>query len=100
MPRTSLALALQGAGSLPTSDQLISLRLRADNAITHFIEMGRIRRIGDDTRTGWVWSDREISDEEWLRRAGAPPEPPISIVRFSAPEACVVVIGPKKDADS
>lgn len=96
--RATLALALHDGPGFPSAAQLKSLRLRADNAMTHLIEMGRIRRVGDDPRTGWVWSDRNINDEEWLRRAKAPPEPPIAIVRITPPEAFVVVIGTSEDA--
>lgn len=58
--------------------------------------MDRIRVIGEGPSKGWVWNDREVSDEEWLRRAQDPPEPPIAIaiVRMTPPEAFVVVIGP------
>lgn len=96
--RAALVLALHDWPGMPTSDQWKSLRLRADNAMTHFIEMGRIRRVGNDTRTGWVWTDRDVADEDWLRRAKDPPEPPFAIVRASPPEAFVVVIGPPEEA--
>lgn len=95
--RATLALALHEGPGFPTGAQLKSLRLRADNAMTHLIEMDRIRAIGEGPRKGWVWSDRDINDEERLRRAKDPPEPPIAIVRMSAPEAFVVVIGPPKE---
>lgn len=97
--RAALVLALRDGPSLPTADQLKSLRLRADNAITHLIEAKRIRAIGEGPRKGWVWNDREISDEEWLRRAQNPPEPPLTFVRMAPPEAFVVVIGSPEEEE-
>lgn len=55
---------------------------------------------------GWVWDDRDVSDDQWRaghERSLTPPEPAdgtqasgsIGIIRLSGPEAQVVVIGPK-----
>lgn len=89
------ALHGAGAGGDPTADELAALRLRADNAVTHLVRAGLIRSLmvwfG---YKGWVWNDRDITDEEWISRGKQPrSEPPIGILRVSAPEAFVVVIG-------
>ncbi|GEM_PF-4430034 len=39
---------------------------------------------------GWVWNDREVTDEEWIERG----KQPIGIIRIGAPEAFVVVVVP------
>ena len=59
---------------------------------------------------GWVWDDRDISDDEWRdrherRQAAAEPidgalaSGSIGVIRLSAPEAHVVVIGPSSSKE-
>lgn len=92
--RAALIVALRPDGLDPTIADPQSLSLRADNAITALVRNSAIRCVGGGPRKGWVWNDREVTDEEWLRRAMLPaPPPPIGMFRLSAPEAFVVVIG-------
>jgi hypothetical protein len=57
-------------------------------------------------RSGFVWSHIDRSDDDWKARAMAEPVPamhlPLPVIRLSAPEAFVVVIGPgepREDVD-
>lgn len=45
---------------------------------------------------GWVWSDRLDSADLWRERAKNLPDPPIAVVRLSAPEAFVTHITRKR----
>lgn len=94
--RQEIVSALHADKGDPTADEIAVLRRRADNAITHLVNAGLIRSVmvwyG---YKGWVWNDREVTDEEWIRRGKQPrSEPPIGIIRIGAPEAFVVVVGP------
>lgn len=94
--RQDIVDRLREAGRDPTDEELASLRRRADNAITYLVRAGLIRSlmVGFGCK-GWVWNDRGITDEEWVIRGKQPrPDPPIGILRMSAPEGFVVVIGP------
>lgn len=76
--------------------------LRALNATRYLSKAGDIRAIPlDPRRRGWVWNHIERSDEDWKRRAMAAPIPsmhlPLPVIRFGAPEAYVVTVGPKRE---
>jgi DNA invertase Pin-like site-specific DNA recombinase len=72
---------------------------RARIALAQFRRDGWVRSIvlGLHER-GWVWNDRDVSDDEWreeyARRAEI--DPPIGIIRLGAPDAAVIVIGERK----
>lgn len=78
------------------------LTLRAIYAIRCLKAAGDIRAIDlRPTRTGFVWNHIDRSDDDWKARALAkptsPPRLPPRVIRLSAPEAFVVVLGPKEE---
>ena len=78
------------------------LTLRAVNAIRILKAAGDIRAIRlDPARSGFVWNHIQRSDDDWKTRALAAPAPqhhlPLPVIRLSAPEAFVVVIGCKEE---
>ncbi len=83
--------------------------LRALNVIRYLKKAGDVRAVAlDPARSGHVWNHIQRSDDDWKARAMAAPAPvpegahgDFPIVRISAPEAFVVVIGPgEKRQDS
>lgn len=80
---------------------------RAINVARYLDKAGDIRAVPlDPTRKGHVWNHIERSDDDWKARAmsacSTVPEGAsggIPIIRISAPEAFVVVIGPKTQHD-
>ena len=94
--RQDVVNALHTLDHNPTAEEIAVLRRRADNAITHLVNVELIRSVMVSFGyKGWVWTHREVTDEEWIARSKQPrPEPPIGIIRISAPEAFVVVVGP------
>ncbi len=80
------------------------LARRAMNVARYLDRAGDIRAIPlDPTRKGHVWNHIDRSDDDWKGRAMAKPASipegaygGFPIIRISAPEAFVVVIGPRK----
>jgi DNA invertase Pin-like site-specific DNA recombinase len=82
---------------------------RARIALAQFRREDWVRsiHIGGQTR-GWIWSERNLSDDEWrerFRRHTEEPAPPeegvrasgqIGVIRMSGPEAHVVVVGERR----
>lgn len=98
--RQDIVNALHTPDHNPTAEEIAVLRRRADNAIAHLVNADLIRSVmvwyG---YKGWVWTDREVTDQEWIDRGKQPrPEPPIGIIPMKAPEAFVVVVGPPEAA--
>lgn len=81
--------------------------LRALNVIRYLKKAGDVRAVAlDPARSGHVWNHIQRSDDDWKARAMAAPAPvpegahgDFPIVRISAPEAFVVVIGPGEKRD-
>lgn len=82
---------------------------RARIALAQFRRDGWVRSVRlDGTDRGWVWDDRDITDDQWRarydHRSNVEPTAPgkgqgsgsIGVIRLSGPEAGVLVIGPKE----
>ena len=84
-------------GREPTALEREFDETRARVALAQFRRDDWVRsvRLGQTLR-GWVWDDRDVSDAEWVERYERRDElkTPVAVVRVSAPEASVVVIGP------
>lgn len=78
------------------------MTLRAINAIRIFKAAGDIRAIQcGPLASGFVWNHIDRADDDWKARAMAEPTPqhhlPLPVIRLSAPEAFVVVIGEREE---
>jgi DNA invertase Pin-like site-specific DNA recombinase len=89
--------ALKGAGAASGGDYARSPQQRARNAVAYLQAQGFTRCINmRSVSTGYVWNDRGLSDDEWKARIANPPmTQTIPAIRIGAPEATVVVIGPR-----
>ena len=67
---------------------------RARSALASLRRSGWVRRIRLANLSGYVWSDRDLSDAEWQDRHRRREEykEPISIIRMQAPQGYAVVI--------
>lgn len=70
---------------------------RARNAVAYLQAHGFTRSVNmRSADSGYVWNIRGLSDEEWKDRIANPPMTrTIPMIRIGAPEATVVVVGPK-----
>jgi site-specific DNA recombinase len=98
VPMDRMARALGEAGPTTGPDTDRSPDQRARNAVGYLQEQGLIRCINmRSPDTGYVWNDRGLSDDDWKARIAQPPMiQTIPVMRLSAPEAVVVVVGPPR----
>lgn len=96
MDRVARALGEAGPTTGPDTDR--SPDQRARNAVSYLQEQGFTRCINmRSPDTGYVWNDRGLSDDDWKARIIQPPmTQTIPVIRLSAPEAVVVVVGPPR----
>lgn len=95
--RAQLREALSRGAQSSSEDQLPQ---RVDRLMAYFSSRGRIRGVRDRKKViGWVWSDSQIDDEEWVRRAKEKRSPPMAVARWTAPEAFVVVVTPEAESE-
>lgn len=105
--------ALNDRGRQPTALELEIDETRARIALAQFRRNDWVRsvRLGGADR-GWVWNDRAITDNQWrvryynglkIAKAAADSEHAsgsLGVIRLGAPDADVVVIGPRKPRSS
>ena len=89
-----MVAALNDLRREPTDREREVLERRARIARAGLRRNKWIRTIGLGAEASWVWSERGISDDEWLRRLRHPGDlgPSIGLIRVTAPEAFVVVV--------
>jgi DNA invertase Pin-like site-specific DNA recombinase len=68
---------------------------RAKVALAQFRRREWVRAVRLGSSHGWVWMERHLSDDQWRARYEARDlfDPPIAIIRLSAPEADMVELG-------
>ena len=82
---------------------------RARIALAQFRRDSWVRSVRlDRTNRGWVWNDRDVTDNQWrvryYKRPKVPPTNPdcglasgsMGVIRMSEPEPDVMIIGPRK----
>lgn len=91
MEQAVAALGEREGQSLDDRTRLALAQLRRDG-------WARALRVGGTH--GWVWADRQINDEEWVRRFAVHEKVSRAhvVVRVVAPEASVVVVG-RRESD-
>lgn len=90
-----MVAAMNDRGRPPTSLEVEIDETRARIALAQFKRARWARAVRLGGTHGWVWNDRGLSDDDWRDRYDVRTEfePPIGIIRFSAPDAAMMEFG-------